>query len=172
MKRTSFLVGSLAVVALSAASASATTLSLSVGSGGMFNTGNGQTSNIAPLATEIGIGFNIAPRVTLDASFLFAHDVDSSLPANMRSSYVGFRPGLRAYLGAPWSMLQPYFRLAVPVQYNADTKTTDLGLLVGGGLEIRFAKTFGVFAEAIVSPYLTNEHLVPVEGRIGLAVHF
>jgi hypothetical protein len=172
MKRLSFMAGIAGAIALCAGTAGATTLSLSVGSGGQFNGSTGTTSNVAPLATELSIGFNLAPRVTLDASFLFAHDVDSSLPANLRSSYVGFRPGLRAYLGSPFSSLQPYLRVAIPVQYNTDTKTTDLGFLAGGGLEFRFARSIGVFGEVLVSPYFTNEHLVPVEGRIGLAVHF
>jgi hypothetical protein len=74
-----------------------------------------------------------------------------------KATYVGFRPGLR---------------VAIPVQYNAETRTADLGLLVGGGLEYRFGEAVGIFAEAIVSPYLTNDNLVPIEGRVGVTARF
>lgn len=170
MKRTSILSGLALASALFASAASAATLSLSLGSGGLFNTQSGASTSVAPLATEVSVGFNIAPNITLDAGFLFAHDVDN-VAGRASSAYVGFRPGIRAYGGLPWSNFRPYFRAAIPVQYNSETKTADLGILVGGGLEWRAGRTLGVFGEAIVSPYFTNGQ-VPVEGRVGVSLHF
>jgi hypothetical protein len=173
MKRFSIMVGIAGVVALYAGGASAASVSLSIGSGGLFNPNDGSAVNVAPLATELSLGLNIRPNVTFDASFLFAGDVaDPYKPTLSKSSYVGFRPGIRAYGGHPFSQLKPYFRAAIPITYRADNKTADVGILVGGGLEYRFANTLGVFGEAIVSPYFTNDRLIPVEGRVGVSVHF
>ena len=171
MKRIHLALGILLASSFTAGAASATSLSLSMGSGGQLNTGSGTTSSVAPLATEFSVGFSIAPNVTLDAGFLFAHDIDSNLPGNAKSSYLGFRPGIRAYGGQPWSALRPYFRVAIPVQYTSETKTADIGILVGGGLEYRIGRMFGVFGEALVTPYFTNG-AVPIEGRVGVSVHF
>jgi hypothetical protein len=173
MKRLAMM-ASIAGLTLSVGSAAhAVSLSLSIGSGGLLNPNDGSTVSVAPLATELSIGFHVTRRMTLDASFLFARDVaDPANPNISKASYVGFRPGLRLYLGMPWSILRPYLRAAVPVQYNADTRTADLGLLVGGGLEYRLGRTIGLFGEAIVSPFLTHDHLIPIEGRIGVSAHF
>lgn len=173
MRTRSIVTGLAVAVALSAGVANATSVSLSIGSGGLLNPSEGKTASVAPLATELTVGFNIAPNVTLDAAFQFARDISDPYNPNIsKQSYVGFRPGLRAYAGFPFSNLRPYFRAAVPVQYNSEAKTLDLGLLVGGGLEYRVGRTLGVFGEAIVSPYLTNDRLVPIEGRVGVSVHF
>jgi hypothetical protein len=155
---------------LVAGAAHAATVSISTGSGGQLNAGSGVASNIAPLATEVSVGFNLRRNVTLDASFLFAHDVVSP-DGTAKAAYVGFRPGIKAYGGLPWSNFRPYARIAVPVQYNAETKTAELGLLVGGGLEYRLGGTVGVFGEALVTPFFTNG-IVPIEGRVGVALHF
>lgn len=161
---------SLFVAASVAATASATTISLSTGSGGQFNGGTGVASNIAPLATELSVGFQIARNITADASFLIARDV-ASTDGLAKATYVGFRPGIKVYGGLPWSTVRPYLRAAIPVQYNAETKTAELGLLVGGGLEFRLGRSLGLFGEALATPYFTNG-VVPVEGRVGVAVHF
>ena len=153
-----------------AGTASAATISLSTGSGGQFNAGSGVASNVAPLATELSVGFNIAHNITADASFLFARDMVAA-DGQIKANYIGFRPGIKAYGGHPFSALRPYLRDAVPVQYNAETKTAELGLLIGGGLEYRVGNTFGIFGEALATPYFTNG-IVPVEGRVGVAVHF
>jgi hypothetical protein len=173
MKRIAVLTGFASFAIFSAGAAHAASLSLSIGSGGLLNPNDGSAISVAPLATELSIGFNVSPRVTLDASFLFARDVaDPTNPNLTKASYVGFRPGIRVYGGMPFSNLRPYLRVAIPVQYNADTKTADLGLLVGGGLEYRLGRTVGIFGEAIVSPYFTHDRLIPIEGRVGVTAHF
>jgi len=140
-----------------------------MGSGGLLNSKDGSTARVAPLATEVSLGLNLRPNITFDINVLVARDVDEAAGTS-KATYVGFRPGIRAYLGR--RSLRPYLRAAMPIQYNSDTKSVDVGLLLGGGLEYRFARSIGVFGEAIVSPFFTNDREIPIEGRVGVSLHF
>src|SRR5438093_2003791 len=68
VKRMIMMAGIAALVGGLASTASAASLSLSIGSGGLLNPNSGSTFAVAPLATELTLGFNIAPNVTLDGS--------------------------------------------------------------------------------------------------------
>jgi hypothetical protein len=174
MKRT-LLALSLAA-ALTSTSASALMLQLSIGQGGVISPKTlpqRDTFSASPLTTEILVGYNLTPWLTLDGAFLFAYDVINPYTqgAFATSYYVGFRPGIHAYLGTPPVGLRPYFRLALPIQYDNAAGTTGVGLLLGGGFEYKLG-LLGIFLEAIVSPYFNYENLIPIEGRVGVALHF
>jgi hypothetical protein len=173
-----------AAALLGATQASALTLQLSIGQGAMINP---RTSSInpktnvayvdsvsaSPLTTEILVGYNINPWLTLDLGFVFAYDVFEPYygVSDFRSYYVGFRPGIHAYFGTPPVGLRPYFRAAFPIQYDNATDRTFVGVLLGGGLEYKLG-FLGIFGEVVVSPFFNHENLIPVEGRIGIALHF
>jgi hypothetical protein len=157
--------------------ASAFLFQVSVGQGALISPRSSSvvanTVSASPLTTEILLGYNVRPWLTVDLGLLFAYDVFDPYygSAFAKSYYVGARPGIHAFLGTPRVGLRPYLRAAFPIQYDNAAGRTAVGLLVGGGIEYKLGM-IGVFAEAIVSPYFNYENLIPLEGRLGVALHF
>jgi len=163
-----------AVVAGGSQPASAFMLQLSVGEGIFLNSPKvGSSVSAAPLTTEILGGFNVGPYLTLDVGFLFAYDVFEPYYGTTvaQSYYLGVRPGIHVFLSRARTGLVPYLRAAFPIEYDNATGNTFVGLLLGGGVEFKLGFV-GVFAEGIISPYFNNQNPVPLEARIGVAVHF
>jgi len=167
----------------------------SVGQGALYDTYAGGFSNAGPFNLEAMVGKEIMQGIEVNAGFMFGIDTqDSSLRGQgevgagstaVRASakYLGIRPGVRLFLGDDRGQhhggyIRPYLRAAFPIDVSLQTDPSsgasrtyvNVGLLVGGGLEYRW-KHVGVFGEVIVVPFFRDFYM-PIEGRVGVAVHF
>lgn len=175
----------------------------SLGQGALYDTYAGGFFNAGPFNMEAMVGKEVVQGIEVNVGFMFGIDTSetpirsetdnpgTSLDgvAKARAKYLGFRPGVRLFLGDDRGQnyggyMRPYLRAAFPldISFRSDAvnPTTgqsvggrtfvNVGLLLGGGLEYRW-KHVGIFGEVIVVPFFRDFYM-PVEGRFGIAVHF
>jgi hypothetical protein len=165
----------------------------SVGQGALYDSYNGGFFNAGPFNLEVMAAKEIVQGIEINAGFMFGIDTQetpsraegaSTLNGTSRAKYLGFRPGVRLFLGDDrghnyGGYIRPYLRAAFPIEVKAEGDVStgqpgrtfvNVGFLAGGGLEYRW-KHVGVFGEVIVVPFF-REYYMPVEGRVGIAAHF
>jgi hypothetical protein len=167
----------------------------SVGQGALYDTYAGGFFNAGPFNLEAMVGKEIMQGIEVNVGFMFGIDTQETairdLEANptgqakARAKYLGFRPGVRLFLGDDrghnyGGYIRPYLRAAFPLEVSFQPDAGDgsvkgrtfvnVGLLVGGGIEYRW-KHVGIFGEVIVVPFFRDVYM-PIEGRAGVAVHF
>jgi hypothetical protein len=154
-------------------------LSFSLGEGAYFNyrcdyEGGCNTAIAAPLDFEILFGFQIFNNFYLDLAVNWSVDYYQSYYDKV-TYLVGVRPGIRFYF--PGLFHRHFFlRAALPLVYTLDeAKNFVAGLLLGFGLEWRFAN-MGIFVEADLMPYFMEVYpgywVIPAQGRAGVAFMF
>ena len=174
----------------------------SLGQGALYDTYAGGFLNASPFNMELMVGKEIVQGIEVNVGFMFGIDT-SETPirdtetnqgtsvdqvAKSRAKYLGFRPGVRLFLGDDRGQnyggyMRPYLRAAFPldISFRSDAARPDgsqvagrtfvnIGLLLGGGIEYRW-KHVGIFGEVIVVPFFRDFYM-PIEGRVGIAVHF
>jgi hypothetical protein len=172
----------------------------SIGQGALYDTYAGGFFNAGPFNMELMAAKEIVQGIEVNGGFMFGVDtqetpirdqntttqcmtVDAATCAKSRAKYIGFRPGIRIFLGddrgqTMGGYLRLYLRAAFPIDISTQSASGDVpgrtyvnvGLLVGGGVEYRW-KHVGIFGEVIVVPFF-REFYMPVEGRVGIAAHF
>ena len=177
----------------------------SIGQGALYDTYAGGFFNAGPFNMELMAAKEILQGIEVNGGFMFGIDtqetpirsqdtatqcttVDAATCGKARAKYIGFRPGIRLFLGddrghTMGGYLRLYLRAAFPIDISTQSDTTaasgvpvsgrtyvNVGLLVGGGVEYRW-KHVGIFGEVIVMPFF-REFYMPVEGRVGIAAHF
>jgi hypothetical protein len=203
MKKTLARTAALAVLvgAISTANAKEGDFSVyfSLGQGALYDTYAGGFFNAGPFNLELMAAKEVMQGIEVNVGFMFGVDtqetpikdaaanpcttLDAATCVKARAKYLGFRPGVRLFLGDDrghtyGGYFRPYLRAAFPIDISTQSDTegvpgrtyVNVGFLVGGGLEYRW-KHVGVFGEVIVVPFF-REFYMPVEGRVGIAAHF
>jgi hypothetical protein len=171
----------------------------SVGQGALYDTYAGGFFNAGPFNLELMAAKEVVQGIEINGGFMFGIDtqqtpirdqpasncttIDAATCATSRAKYLGFRPGVRLFLGDDrghtyGGYFRLYLRAAFPIDISTQGESqgvpgrtfVNVGFLVGGGVEYRW-KHVGVFGEVIVVPFF-REFYMPVEGRVGIAVHF
>lgn len=167
----------------------------SVGQGALYDTYAGGLTNAGPFNLELMVAKEVVQGIEVNGGFMFGVDTagtqsrgfcgdnPSTCSTQVNAKYLGFRPGVRLFLGDDRGHTYGgYFRLFLRAAFPIDTRfepdvsgasgrtIVNVGFLVGGGVEYRW-KHVGIFGEVVVVPFFRDFYM-PIEGRVGIAAHF